>query len=99
MLQACQGHRVTVELRNESFAEGIVAQVDGYMNVNMFNVEFTKNGSETVALEELFIQGRQIRFVQIPDEINMREAIELQLKSLRSAGAPRIRKKGRKFDR
>lgn len=84
LLQACQGHKVTVELRNESFAEGTVDLVDGYMNVNMSKVELTKINSKTVRLEELFIQGRQIRYVHIPDEINMRDAIEHQLKALRS---------------
>jgi small nuclear ribonucleoprotein (snRNP)-like protein len=95
LLQACEGHKTIIELRNDSFAEGTVAQVDAYMNVNMKDVHFTKQASETVHFEELFIQGKHIRFAHIPDEINMREAIEGQLKKLQN---PRVHmaKKSRK---
>ena len=99
LLQACQGHKAIVELRNESYAEGTVDLVDGFMNVNMSNVQFTKNCSETVHLKELFIHGRQIRFVQIPDEINMRQAIEGQLKLMKSARTPAMKKNRRKMSR
>ena len=92
LLQACEGHKAIVELRNESFAEGTISQVDGYMNVNMKDVEFNKQSSKTLHLEELFIQAKQIRFVHIPDEINMREAIEGQLKTLKNSRVPMTRK-------
>lgn len=88
LLQACEGHITTVELRNEAYAEGKISQVDGYMNVNMIKVEFTNERSETVRLEEMCIQGKQIRFVHIPDKINMREAIERQLQVLKNSRVP-----------
>jgi small nuclear ribonucleoprotein (snRNP)-like protein len=100
LLQVCEGHKTIVELRNESFAEGIISQVDGYMNVNMKDVHFTiKQGSNTLHLEELFIQAKQIRFVHIPDEISMREAIEGQLKTLKNSRVPMTKKfqKGKKY--
>ena len=70
----------------------MVFQVDGYMNVNMKDVHFTKQASQTVHFEELFIQAKQIRFVHIPDEINMREAIEGQLKKLKNSRVPMAKK-------
>lgn len=93
LLQACEGHKTIVELRNESFAEGVLSQVDGYMNINMNNVQFTKQGrNKTIHLDELFIQAKQIRFVHIPDGINMREAIEGKLKELKNSRIPMCRK-------
>lgn len=92
LLQACEGHKTIVELRNESYAEGVIEKVDGFMNVNMNTVEFTKQGAESLQLEELFIQAKQIRFVHIPDEINMREAIEAKLKKLEDSQLPMSRK-------
>ena len=93
LLQACEGHQTIVELRNESFAEGVLSQVDGYMNINMNNVQFTKQGrNKTIHLDELFIQAKQIRFVHIPDGINMREAIEGKLKELKNSRTPMCRK-------
>ena len=80
LLQAVEGHRTIVELRNESSAEGLIENVDGFMNVRMSNVKFTKgNGGDVVDFPTMFIHGRQIRYVQIPDYIDMRKAIEEQL--------------------
>lgn len=99
LLQAVQGHRTTVELRNESSAEGLIENVDGFMNISMSDVKFTKgNGGEVLVFPTLFIHGRQIRFVQIPDFIDMRKAIDEQLSKLgnwRKAPAKRMKKAGK----
>ncbi|XP_022783362.1 U7 snRNA-associated Sm-like protein LSm10 [Stylophora pistillata] len=83
LLQAVEGHRTIVELRNESSAEGLIENVDGFMNVRMSDVKFTKgSGGDIVDFPTMFIHGRQIRYVQIPDYIDMRKAIEEQLSKL-----------------
>ena len=83
LLQAVQGHRTIVELRNESFAEGRVENVDGFMNISMSDVKFVKGESgEVIQFPSMFIHGRQIRYVQIPDIIDMRKAIEEQLSKI-----------------
>ena len=82
LLQAVQGHRTIVELRNESSAEGPIDNVDGFMNISMSDVKFSKQNRQEVKLMDfptMFIQGKQIRYVQIPDFIDMRKAIEEQL--------------------
>ena len=78
LLQAAQGHVTTVELRNESSAEGKIENVDGYMNIVMTNVKLTKQNGQVLNLPQMFIHGRHIRFVQIPDEIDMRAALKKQ---------------------
>ena len=85
LLQAVKGYRTTVELRSESSAEGLIENVDGFMNVSMSDVKFSKqDGNEVKCMEfpTMFIQGQQIRYVQIPDCIDMRKAIEEQLTKL-----------------
>lgn len=79
LLQAVRGFRTTVELRNESSIEGMVDHVDGYMNITMNAVRFTKPNGDVLEFPTMFVHGRQIRFVHIPDEIDMRSAIEQQL--------------------
>ena len=97
LLQAVQGHRTTVELRNESSAEGLIDNVDGFMNISMSDVKFSKqNGREVLDFPTMFIQGRQIRYVQIPDFIDMRKAIEEQLTKI---GNTRKAKTGRRMKR
>ena len=73
LLQAVQGHRTIVELRNESSAEGMIDNVDGFVNISMSDVKFSKqNGQEVMDFPTMFIQGKQIRYVEIPDFIDMR---------------------------
>ena len=100
LLQAVQGHRTIVELRNESSAEGLIDNVDGFMNISMSDVKFSKqNGQEVMDFPTMFIQGKQIRYVQIPDVIDMRKAIEEQLTKIgntRKAKIGRLVRKGGK---
>lgn len=100
LLQAVQGHSTTVELRNESSVEGLIENVDGFMNISMTDVKFSKqSGREVIRVMHfptMFIQGRQIRYVHIPDFIDMRKAIEEQLKKIektRKVGAGRRKKR------
>lgn len=93
LLQAVQGHRTTVELRNESSAVGLIENVDGFMNISMSDVKFTKgNGGEVMEFPTMFIHGRQIRYVQIPDFIDMRKAIDEQLSKLAGTRKPPARR-------
>ena len=94
LLQAVQGFRTTVELRNESSVEGIVHHVDGYMNITVNEARFTKANGEVLEFPTMFVHGRQIRFVHIPDEIDMRSAIEQQL--MQGAQTRRMRPVGKR---
>lgn len=98
LLQAVQGQRTTVELRNESSAEGLIENVDGFMNISMSDVTFTKGNGEVMGFPTMFIHGRQIRYVQIPDIIDMRKAIDEQLSKIgntRKVPARRIKRGGK----
>ena len=81
LLQAVHGHGTIVELRNESSAEGMNYNVDGFMNIfSTSDVKFSKqNGQEVMDFPTMFVQGKQIRYVQIPDFIDMWKAIEEQV--------------------
>ena len=48
LLQAVQGHRTIVELRNESSAAGLIDNVDGFMNISMSDVKFSKQNGQAI---------------------------------------------------
>ena len=97
LLQAVQGHRTIIELRNESSAEGLIDNVDGFMNISMSDVKFSKqNGQEVMDFPTMFIQGKQIRYVEIPDYIDMRKAIEEQLTKIGNTRKAKIGRPVRK---
>ena len=58
-LQAVQGHRTIVELRNESSAAGLIDNVDGFMNISMSDVKFSKqNGQRSYGLSNNVYTGQ-----------------------------------------
>lgn len=98
LLTALRGHKTTVELRNEDSIEGTVDHVDGFMNISFSGVKFVSHTGEVFHYEKMVILGEKVRYVHIPDEINMRKAIEQELNAIegtRNRKSER-RKRGRK---
>lgn len=76
LLQALEGKIATVELRNEIAVKGLVIQVDGFMNVVMKDVTVQGNDDQLYNFNKFFVRARNIRYVQIPDDINITKAIQ-----------------------
>ncbi|XP_013794732.1 U7 snRNA-associated Sm-like protein LSm10 [Limulus polyphemus] len=96
LLQALQERETTVELRNEVSILGRIEIVDGYMNLTMTDVTLTTPNNEQQKYESFFVQGKQVRFVHIPDDINIVEAIKKQLNLIRGRGQYKERKQHKK---
>ena len=82
LLHACKGYTTTVELVDESSIYGKIIHVDGFMNITMVRVIFTQVNGRVQKFDEIFIQGTKIRFVHLPDEIDIRSAIREQLDAI-----------------
>lgn len=81
LLKTVEGKRTTVELRDEKEVTGLIKHVDGYMNINMEDVVFKSYTGEK-KFDRFFVNGKTIRYVHIPDEINMKRAMEQKLKQM-----------------
>uniref|UniRef100_A0A0S7EUR7 LSM10 n=1 Tax=Poeciliopsis prolifica TaxID=188132 RepID=A0A0S7EUR7_9TELE len=79
LLQGLQGHVTTVELRDESTARGRVLSVDAFMNVRLENVVFRDRRGHALRLQQLFVTGRNVRYVHIPDRVDILQTIQNQL--------------------
>lgn len=79
LLQGLQGEVTTVDLRNESTARGRVVNVDAFMNVRLEDVLYRDRLGQLTQLQDLFITGRNIRYVHIPDHMAIMKTIESQL--------------------
>lgn len=80
LLQGCIGYETTVELRNDDTAQGFIKEVDGLMNINLTDVSFTKALTGQVQrFDEFYIQGKHVRYVHIPDELDIIDVIKQQL--------------------
>lgn len=96
LLQGLHGHVTTVDLRDESTATGRVTNVDAFMNVRLAEVTFTDRQGTVSHLDELFVTGRNVRYVHIPDEVDIRATIERQLQAIHRVRYFGGRDKGRK---
>ena len=82
LLRAVVGRITTVELRNECCATGYVDDVDGFMNVTMSKVLFVDQDEHKTHMESFFVQGSLIRYVQIPDDIDMVKVMQQEVRNL-----------------
>ncbi|XP_053406147.1 U7 snRNA-associated Sm-like protein LSm10 isoform X2 [Mercenaria mercenaria] len=81
LLKVVEGKRTTVEMRDEKEVTGVIKHVDGYMNISMEDVVF-KSLTGKKKFDKFFVNGKTIRYVHIPDEINMKSAMEAKLKEM-----------------
>ena len=98
LLRGCQGYRTLVELRNESTVYGKLLNCDGFMNLIIADALFTKINGESKQFTEIHILGKNIRYVHIPDEIDIRTAIEQEISKIaksRKTGSMAGRGRGR----
>lgn len=65
----------TVELQNEGTVLGRIEHVDGFMNITMSNVCFTDPSGDRNYLDHFFVKGKNIRYVQIPDKVDISKTI------------------------
>ncbi|XP_054462434.1 U7 snRNA-associated Sm-like protein LSm10 [Anoplopoma fimbria] len=79
LLQGLQGEVTTVDLRNESTARGRVVNVDAFMNVRLADVLYRDSRGKLTKLQDMFITGRNVRYVHIPDHVDIMKTIESQL--------------------
>jgi len=80
LLQALEGERTVVELRDEAVVVGVINNVDSNMNIEMVDVSFsrTRHGVEK-SYEKFFVAAKHLRYVHIPDHINVAVALEKRL--------------------
>ncbi|XP_015266382.1 PREDICTED: U7 snRNA-associated Sm-like protein LSm10 [Gekko japonicus] len=96
LLQGLHGQVTTVELRNESVAVGRITNVDAFMNVCLAEATFTDQHGCSSWMDNLFVTGRNVRYIHIPDDVNIRTTIEKQLQLIHRVRTFGGRDKGRK---
>lgn len=74
ILPALRNKRTTAELRNEGFVSGKIVEGDGFMNITMEDVTFTDPRGARLHFETFFVQNRLIRYIQVPQSVDLRNA-------------------------
>ncbi|ETW10089.1 hypothetical protein H310_00474 [Aphanomyces invadans] len=72
LLQSMLGMDVKIELKTEYTLEGRVEEVgEGNMDVRLTGVKQTSPQGAIVHLDEVFVMGKMILFVHLPDRLNV----------------------------
>mmetsp|Transcript_12776 Transcript_12776/g.23213 ORF Transcript_12776/g.23213 Transcript_12776/m.23213 type:complete len:187 (-) Transcript_12776:40-600(-) len=74
-VEAMVGKRVEMELRGDVLVKGRLESVDAVMNCRMQRVRWRK-GKTTKQLENMYIPGRQITYINIPDEVDITKTLD-----------------------
>ncbi|XXQ38918.1 Sm domain-containing protein [Plasmodiophora brassicae] len=82
VLQALVGQRIAIDLKNDSTVEGRLVAVDQRMNCRLTSARTYKRYHDDSAtgehLSAVFIKGNRIRYVEIPDYVDVAECINEQ---------------------
>ncbi len=102
LLEGIVGEVTLIELRNESSVWGQIESVDDQMNVSVKNAVFTGVNGIHTKFTAFYVKGRMIRFVHIPESVDIMKTINSQLnvhKRVRDGpGKNEIDKETRKAD-
>lgn len=82
LLQGLQGEVTTVDLRNECTARGRIVNVDAFMNIRLERVLYRDRRGQLTDMQDLFVTGRNVRYVHIPDHVDIMKTIQTQLASI-----------------
>jgi small nuclear ribonucleoprotein (snRNP)-like protein len=77
LLQALVSSRVTVETRSGASLTGVLESVDGRMNVTLSDA-----AASTALFPSLYVAGRHIVFVHLPDSADIGSAVDAHLSKL-----------------
>ncbi len=66
-------------MRNETTVTGWLDTVDDCMNTSLSNATFKTLDRHVTQFTQFYIQGKNIRYIQIPDDINVIKTIKWQL--------------------
>lgn len=63
------------------------------MNIDMEKVTYTRHSGEKQNFDSFYIYGKNIRFVRIPDDVNIRHTMTQQLKVIQGVRTNQERRK------
>ncbi|CAF4883893.1 unnamed protein product [Pieris macdunnoughi] len=99
LVKSLENKSITVDLRNDSCVCGQLTLVDGYMNLSLSNAVFCDPQGNEYLFENIFIHARNVRYVHIPQSINIITAIKQELRCNKREPRERPTAKSRKVQK
>ena len=85
LLHGLNGRFTKVELRNETCVSGRIVSVDDEMNISLTAVRFRNVSGQETRFEYFYIKGKNVRYIHIPDDIDVLKTIQSHIDMKREA--------------
>ncbi|KAG6622647.1 U7 snRNA-associated Sm-like protein LSm10 [Phytophthora cinnamomi] len=93
LLKSFVGLRVRIDLKNDSVLEGVVQEVVQDMDFTLLDACETKPNGTKLMLDEVFVMGKTVLYVHIPDRINISQHLQQYTRMLRQSATMYTRAK------
>lgn len=94
-IQALEGSKVVVELRNDSVVRGMLLHADDQLNLQLGDASYTALQGTARVLPYVYLRSRSVRFVHLPGNLDPAAAIEARRKRVAAAFAEHALARGR----
>ena len=84
-VQALQGQRVVVELRQDAIIRGQLSAADDQLNLQLVDASYQPLEGERRQAEYVYVRGRHVRFIHLPGNLDPAAVIELHHKRVATA--------------
>ncbi|CEG36099.1 Small nuclear ribonucleoprotein SMD1 and related snRNPs [Plasmopara halstedii] len=85
LLKSFVGLRVRIDLKNDSVLEGVVEEVVQDMDFTLLDACETKPNGTCINLDEVFVMGKTVLYVHIPDRINISQHLQQYTRMVRQS--------------
>ncbi|KAL3672065.1 hypothetical protein V7S43_002729 [Phytophthora oleae] len=93
LLKSFVGLRVRIDLKNDSVLEGVVQEVVQDMDFTLLDACETKPNGNKLMLDEVFVMGKTVLYVHIPDRINISQHLQQYTRMIRQSATMYTRAK------
>eukprot|EP01028_Stygiella_incarcerata_P013765 TRINITY_DN840_c0_g1_i1.p2 TRINITY_DN840_c0_g1~~TRINITY_DN840_c0_g1_i1.p2 ORF type:complete len:118 (-),score=36.06 TRINITY_DN840_c0_g1_i1:107-460(-) len=91
-LMKLAGEQVTIEMKNGTVVAGTITAVDSSMNTHLKAVKMTPKNKNPIAMDHLSIRGSMVRYVILPESLNLDTLLVTDLPKKPKREAPVVRR-------
>ncbi|CAK1548547.1 unnamed protein product [Leptosia nina] len=99
LVRSLQKVNITIDLRNDSYVCGELELVDGFMNLSLLKAVYCDPQGNEYYFENIFLQGRNIRYIHIPESMNIISTIKQELRCNKPKPKEKATMKSRKVQK
>ncbi|KAF2077481.1 hypothetical protein CYY_001180 [Polysphondylium violaceum] len=82
VFSALKGTQITIQLRSDTEFYGTIENVDKHLNIELSDARSTNKFNQIIEYQLILVQSRNIRYIHIPDRIDLNNLLFIYSKTL-----------------